>query len=242
MRVMALIVLLGLALGGCQTVQTAQYSEGVLVDPGLLPEITRTVETFHRDDLFSVAPLCVLVLPINPSMGIAAWQADVMEQAVARHARDVLDRVIEPEALRRGAFNGGYDLTDASGVVRLGQSVACDHVLRILPLHLDATFAGVWSRNRIGLEIIMLSVSELEKPLEAQRALWSARHASQRADGAVPFSPIGVVSGVVAAGSLKADEREVFTSLANTVARRMFATLPDMRTPAFQNHRLTAQR
>ena len=58
--------------------------------------------------------------------------------------------------------------------------------------------------------------------------LWRAAHQASRSEGTLPLSPMSVPIGAFSAGRFHGDA-DVFPSMADDVARRIVASLPDTR-------------
>jgi len=55
--------------------------------------------------------------------------------------------------------------------------------------------------------------------------LWQAAHTVWRADGGLPLSPVGALSGMASA-AMFAQDKEIMPSLIDDALRRMVRTLP----------------
>ena len=215
-------------LAGCQTITVSQYTAQGPQDPGMLPDINRTVETWVSSSLFSYAPRCAIIWPVQVDQSLSHWQTEAIEAAVARHARDVIDRVVDRRQRTTIAQTRALDIALEADRIRLSDHLQCKYALTVRPLQVNDTFVLVWSRKRLGFEIIL---EQVIKSNDQPDILWSARHAAQHSAGALPLSPLGIASAVVSAGHVQTDGQEIFRSLADTVARRIFQTMPDLRTP-----------
>lgn len=221
-------------LSACQTTNVISYRAEAPADPGVLPEINRNVEVWQDKTLYSHAPRCAVVWPVedmaqsNEQMSVATWQRLEIERAVARYARDSMDQIIDPLQREAYAQVQKLDLSGAPDRQTLARLLRCKYAFVIRPVQVSEDYALIWSRNRVGFEVALVTA------VQPDEVVWSARHVTQRANGSLPLSAVGTALALVEAGTLNSDSQDVFISLANTVARRVFSTMPDLRTPLFR--------
>ncbi len=97
----------------------------------------------------------------------------------------------------------------------------CPALLRWRVLEAGHDNALVWSRKHISLNAALIRARD-------GVALWRARSTASRSSGDVPLSLFSLPLGVLRAVAFQGDDDAV-ASLLDDLARRMLASLPDMR-------------
>lgn len=215
MRILAALLLASF-LAGC--VGTRQEPYGATQEgPSLL---TEAVQSEVAETYFAALPDCVIVLPAG-SDGIAGDTP--LELAVIRHARDRFSRVIGSSARRALVDRLRVDLSVPEDRAYVARRTRCAHFMEYRALSDGDVYAVVWSRKALGLDIRLVDAT-------GESVLWRARTEAARSDGTIPLSPIGILTGAFEATRLSSDP-EIPLSLADDVARRVIATLPDLGMP-----------
>lgn len=177
----------------------------------------RQVRYEVSDRLLREAPACAVIAP--PAAGTGAI-GQAVEAALGRALTQRLPRVIQPRKRDRLLRELALDLHDASNRRWFAGATGCGAVLDWSLTRDDDTFVVVWADRTIGVE------AALTGPDGA--TLWRARHDAWRGDGGLPLGPVGALTSAAAATRLREDP-ELVDSMADDLARRLFATLPDMR-------------
>jgi hypothetical protein len=164
-------------------------------------------------------PDCVTILPIETPPESAV--AETIEGALARHLAGRVPRVIGPAERRRFERAAGLDLASAEDRRSFAATSRCRFFLRTTMDQLRNDYLLVWSGRSVGLSLELL-------PASGGEALWQARHVAARSDGALPLSPFSLVAGAFQAGQFQSDA-DILSSIVDDAARRMMATLPDVR-------------
>ncbi len=186
-----------------------------------LSTFDRTVQYELNDRFFSVAPACVTVLTLTTENRSKDNSSLIVEEAIARHLNDHITRVIKPferDALTRQM---AVDLSHPTDRQAYSRNIHCNYFLELSPLHHEDAYLVFWSQSTLGVEARLTDVS-------GKITLWKARHVAKRSDGGLPFSPLSAAYSAFNAGVLSGDQ-DVPYSLADDLARRLTATLPDIR-------------
>lgn len=181
------------------------------------------VETEITDALYRTVPGCVAVRPVGFD-DVGRKIADIVENSIVRHARDRFDRVIGGATRRDLERKLAVDLSHDGDRRIFAGSTGCRYFLDISPWKSEDGYFLVWSRRSIGVSVRLTGA-------DTEKLLWRARHVAHRQDGGLPLSPLGVLFDVARAGAFRADT-DIPHSLADDLARRLFSTLPDMRSLA----------
>jgi len=170
--------------------------------------------TFYADP-----PDCVTVLPVEGSSDFAA--AETIEETLARHLGGRVPKVIGPAERRRNERSAGIDLTSVEGRHIFAAATRCRFFLKTTMDQLRNDYAFVWSGRSVGLSLELV-------PASGGGATWRATHVASRGEGGLPLSPFSLVAGAFQAGQFQSDA-DALPSILDDAARRMMATLPDMR-------------
>lgn len=211
-------ILLGLAslvLAGCMATSYGPYTEAH-ADPSFLERRVafRVDRAFHRDP-----PSCATILPLRraPSARLAA----TIERALARHLSQRLPRVIGPPERRLRERRLAVDLSHPEDRRAFARAADCPAFVQGTLYQASDDYAVVWARRGFGLQVTMTRAGD-------ETVLWQARHLAMRADGGVPLSPVSAALAGFNAARFHADT-DMEESLADDVARRIAASLPDVR-------------
>jgi len=212
-KLAALVVLL--AAGACSKTTYVAYDGAN--DP--VPLIERQVRYEVSDALYQVMPRCAIVMPAtgtdSPDL------AGMAERAVARRLADKIERVVGPDE-RDDAVRRMVVALDHDGDRRyFAASLGCETTLHVSLFDSGETYLLVWSQRRMGYEAELRTADD-------GLLLWRARHVARRSDGGVPLSPASVGVAAVTAGAFRQDG-DIIPSMVDDVARRLFATFPNLR-------------
>lgn len=218
------IVLTGLALSACSQVQ--YRAEGDAAPSSELP-FDRTVSFKLSRAFYETPPRCAFVLPLQ---GKAAntKPGQQIEDAAARQLSQRIERVMSPRRRDRLMRELAIDPTTAKGRARFATATRCSTAVEIVSTGLESTYALVWAHAKLQLAMRLVRARD-------GKELWRAEHATTRSEGTVPLSPISIPVGAFSAGRFQGDE-DKFPSMADDAARRIVASLPDMR-GAFRQRR-----
>ncbi|MEQ8444136.1 MAG: hypothetical protein RIM72_08720 [Alphaproteobacteria bacterium] len=213
-----LMVLAALGLGACVSTgqQTTTYGAGGETPP----DLRREVEVDLTEAYYLHLPDCVTVLPMADEDGALFAGADVLEAAMVRYARDRFSRVIGGTERLQIEDRMLVNLTNPDDRAYYTRRTRCRHFLEFRPWQDASIYAVVWTRKTVGIDAQITDAS-------GEDYLWRARHVTARSDGGLPLSPIGAVIGIFEATSMESD-RDLPESMADDVARRLIATIPDL--------------
>lgn len=211
------VVLASLALGAC--LQT-RYQD-IRGEQQELSALERRV--FYRLDRAYLrrAPGCAVIMTVTGKLPKSIRRP--VESAVERHLGIRLDRVIGARRTRTMERRLALDLTSRSGRRALARQMRCAAVLEIQLHNIADDYYLFWAERGIELTLTLLDA-------EDGRELWTARHRARRADGGLPISFLALPFSIVRAARVKSDP-ELYDSIADDAARRLLATLPDIRRP-----------
>ncbi len=214
------VVACAVALASCRTEYRAYGERPVTTDDAPVEALDgrrvffRVERAFYRDP-----PECVVVLPASDGRAATKAMARI-ENAVARHLRDKVPRVIGPMRRDRALRRLALDLNHAGDRRRFGQIERCDVFVRWRAIESSGGYFLVWSRRDFGLDIEMFR--------ETDQTLWKASHVARRSDGNVPLSLLSAPFAIYEAGRFSTDH-DILPSMIDDTMRRLVASLPDMR-------------
>ena len=208
------------ALASCRTEYSAYGQRPVTKDAATIETLEgrrvffRVERAFYRDP-----PQCVVVLPASD--GRAATKATArIENAVARHLRDKISRVIGPLRRDRAVRRLALDLNHAGDRRRFGQIERCDVFVRWRTIESSSGYFLIWSRRDFGLDVEMFR--------ETDQTLWKASHVARRSDSNLPLSILSAPLAIYEAGRFSTDQ-DMLPSMIDDTLRRLVASLPDVR-------------
>lgn len=215
--IVGLIVLLGTA---CMPERERPYGS-----PSEMPRaLDQGTEVSLSEAYFTELPDCVTLLPtpneLASDTGKAFAGSAILEAALTRHARDRFPRVIGGPERRRLVDRLLVDLTIPEDRAYFANRIRCRHFLTFAPWGGADLYAVTYSRKAVGIDARLIGTRD-------SQPLWQARHIAVRSDGALPLSPLGALIGAFEAARLESDP-DLPESMADDVARRLIATLPDL--------------
>lgn len=166
---------------------------------------------FYRDP-----PDCVVVMKTKAETSAALTQP--VGVALARHLGQKVDRVIFPRKRRALEKRFGLDVTDQADRQRFARQTRCRFYAVAQLYDAGDDYAGVFARKYVGVRVDLKRISD-------DALLWQAAHTVWRANGGVPLSPVGALSGFASATMFNTDQ-EILPSLLDDVMRRLVRTLP----------------
>ncbi len=171
------------------------------------------------DAFYSDPPQCVVVLAGPAKAGIAA--GDRIAAALARQLSGRVAKVIHPLQRRRMERELAVDLDHPDDARHFAAAANCPAYLRWQVLDAGFDQTPVWSRKHllIGAELIRAADGAI---------LWRAQSAAARSSGDVPLSVFSLPLALVRSTTFQNDDDAV-ASLLDDLARRLLATLPDVR-------------
>ena len=217
-RRIAVLLALALLPAACTTVR--YQAEGDQTQQAELQPFDRAVRYRVEREFYRTPPNCAVVLPLKTKLKDSR-AARTIENAIGRQLSTRIDRVIVPGARDRIVRRIAVDPATADGRRRLADSTRCDTVIEAETAGIETTYALVWAEARFGLTVRMLRARD-------GALLWRASHTAQRSEGSLPLSLFSIPIGAFQAGKFKNDQ-DVFPSMVEDVARRIMASLPDMR-------------
>ncbi len=222
---LAATLLIGLGLAACSQVQ---YRAADTRKPEATLPFDRTVHFQVTRAFYESPPRCAFILP---SQGEAAKSRPgrMIEEAAARQLSFRIERVIGPDHRDRLTRELAIDPTTPKGRMRFAQATGCDTAVEIVTNGLETTFVVVWAQAKLHLAMRLVRARD-------GKELWRAAHVASRSEGTIPLSPVSFPIGAFSAGRFHGDD-DVFPSMADDVARRIVASLPDTR-GAFRTSRM----
>lgn len=183
----------------------------------LAPAVPETVGPLRA--FFDDPPRCIIVLA-GPTLGSVAAPAHIAA-ALARQLSGRVERVIHPKERRRRIRDLAVDLDHPDDARHFAAATKCEAFLRWKIYNGGHDNALVWSQKylQIGAEITRARDGAL---------LWQAHSSASRSSGDVPLSAFALPIGMLRAAAFQNDDDAV-ASLLDDLARRLLASLPDLR-------------
>lgn len=205
-------------VGACAETRYTSFAEAPPPSDDLatLPRVV----AFERDPrLLSERPRCVLVQSAS-SESVDPQLAAIVEDSLVRYLSRRAASVVAGSYRDRLAREHGLDPSQAPDLPKLARTARCDTVLAVRILDPEALYAVVIATYRLGLELQLVRIAD-------EATLWRARHVTRRSEGGLPLGLSALTSAWSA--SAFAQDEETVHSLADDIARRLFATWPAAR-------------
>lgn len=203
-----------LALAACKT--PSYVEEEPSTKPAAKLPLDSEVSYFVADDFKNEEIGCIAVSKFTVKHDNAGY-ADIDQAAItrgsvygvlsAKNYRDIELARVDFKADELG------DFTSES----LLESLDCDALLTGEVLAFKNDYFVTYSVTTVELQLTLLNRSG--------SVLWNARHAASSHEGAMPLSPLSLLSGIFTATTNQQDE--VGLQMVDAAARRMLKTLPD---------------
>ena len=189
-----------------------------------MPEAPSTVDdeqavTYSLSPDFDRDPPACAVIRASDQASAKSVIAKDVEQAVAIHLGGKLNRVIGARQRERILRKQRLDLDHTGDARAFAWKTHCRAILSWRLTAANESFFLAYGTRKVGLELTLKRIGKKD-------ILWQARHATSRADGGLPLSPIGLVMDTFRAGRFMAD-RDMLASMIHDVVRRLFITLPE---------------
>lgn len=168
---------------------------------------------------YTEAPQCVVLLPGPGKAGIVPEIR--IAQALARQLSGRVARVIYPAARRRLVREMAVDLAHPADARHFAAATRCPAFLRWRVLGAGHDNALVWSQKYLSLEAEIIRARD-------GALLWQSSASASRNSGDPPLSLFSLPIAVFRAAAFQGDDDAV-ASMLDDVARRMLASLPDLR-------------
>lgn len=216
---LAATFLIGLGLAACTQVQ---YHADGTDKPRTALLFDRTVHFQVSRAFYDSPPQCAFILPSQGEVANSR-PGRLIEEAAARQLSFRIERVIGPDHRDQLTRKFAIDPTTPKGKMRFARATGCDTAVEILTNGFETTFVVVWAQAKLHLAMRLLRARD-------GKELWRAAHVASRSEGTIPLSPVNFPIGAFSAGRFHGDQ-DVFPSMADDVARRIVASIPDMRGP-----------
>lgn len=116
-------------------------------------------------------------------MPVADAHSRLIERTLARHLRDKIARVIDPDERAQSVRALALDLNQRQDVRLLALQKRCGYVVTAKTIGGQGVNALFWAEARMGLDVRLIRSAD-------DGILWQARHIARRSDGGVPLSPV----------------------------------------------------
>ncbi|WP_420548288.1 hypothetical protein [Curvivirga sp.] len=183
----------------------------------------REVQFELEEEYFRQAPECITVLPIVDENGTTLKTSKTIEAAFTRHLYSKVNRVIGPQDRDTLSRQLAFDLNHQSDRQVWKANRNCYHFISLHPLDDQGNYLFFWSRKAVGVEARITTNG-------SDDILWRGRHIADRHNGGLPLTPLDAAVAIFEANSLAFDD-DIHHSLADDLARRILATLPNLRDP-----------
>jgi hypothetical protein len=219
--IFAIAVLIStVALVSCRTEYRPYGERPVATDDGSIAAVDgRRVYARVDRAFYSDPPDCVVILSTSDKRAAASTTARI-ENAIARHLRDKVPRVIGPLQRERTVRRLALDLNHAGDRRRFAEIENCGAFLRWRTLASSNGYFLVWSHRDFGLDVEIFS--------DSNQTLWKASHIASRADGNLPLSFLSAPIAIYEAGRFSTDQ-DILPSMIDDTLRRLVTSLPDIR-------------
>ena len=118
-----------------------------------------------------------------------------------------------------------FILKSDSDINTILKKLDCDAIIEGEILQFQNNFYITYSSTNVGLKLFLKNNNDT--------ILWKATHVASSRAGNLPFSPIGLATGIFSAG--KNTDEEVAFQMLDTVVRRLLKTLPERTNVNFKN-------
>ena len=213
-RIQGILVVCLLSLAACKTpnyVEKGPTSNSSVEIP-FTSEVVYTISDNYQDEGIG----CIAVSKFSLEHEDAGYsdfeQADIIRKSVYGVLSAKSYRSVE---LSRVDYKA--DELSPSSDTALLQTLDCDALLKGQILGFKNDYFITYSVTTVELQLTLLNRSGSQ--------LWTARHAASSHEGAMPLSPLSLLSGIFTATTNKQDE--VAFQMVDAVARRLLNTLPD---------------
>lgn len=196
-------------------VATVLICSACTTKPSVVRGDTEKVEDIsyqHLENFAEQVPQCIAVMPTE-AVDIGEPYKQLMRRAVVAQ--------LAPKGYRDVEINEVDRLISSSqqkGYAELNQALQCDSYLVVDLERFGKVYMGVYSQWEAQAELRLYRADD-------GALLWRGRHQAVIRDGAIPFSPLSLLSGLYFA-TTNLDE-EQGERVAHDFARRVLATLPD---------------
>lgn len=202
-------ILLCLFLTSCQTPKYTKV-DNITNSKNFLPEVQYSLsETFNPDNIN-----CIAIGKIKDSSDKDEYKSldkvSLIRQAIYAHLSPKNYQDIE---LHKVAFI----MKSSKNNLLILQNLQCDALLEGTITKFENNFYVAYSSTNVGLNLHLKD--------QNNKTLWKASHTAISRAGSIPFSPIGLATGLFSASSNK--EEEVAFQMIDTVVRRILKTLPE---------------
>ncbi|RED44214.1 SH3 domain-containing protein [Aestuariispira insulae] len=161
-------------------------------------------------------PLCVAVLPLDDNGKLEPSQREGVRRIFYAQLAPQKKRDVELQDVDNALLALPEEFRDDP--VALGYALECDTMLTGRITHYGSGFYGLYSNVSVGADVKLIRTTD-------GAVLWEGRHVASSHGGSVPFTPVGLVSGMVrAANNVNGEQLDRVT---NDLARRLVSTIPD---------------
>ncbi len=174
----------------------------------------RVYQAFYTDP-----PNCVVVLPGDGASNVT--RLELIEGALSRQLSGRIGRVIHPRERRRLVRAMAFNLRNKVDARHFAAAANCPALLRWSSRVIGNVYTPIWSEKHMTIEV------ELSRAQDGA-ILWQAEASSVRSSGDPPLSLLSLPFAVYKTARFQADQDAV-ASMTDDLARRLVASLPDVR-------------
>jgi hypothetical protein len=180
----------------------------------------RNVNYKIADSFYRNSPRCVMIAPLLAGQ-MRKEMILLIENTIARHAGQRIEKVIGAGQVYKNMRTRALDISKPKHLRRLARDLRCGAIIMLETTGAEGSYAVVFAQLKFALKVTM-------KRIKDNLILWQGAHQASRSGGGVPFGLISIPVKAIQAGRFSNDE-DVLPSLVDDVARRIFASLPNMR-------------
>ena len=164
-------------------------------------------------------PNCVIVLPGDGAGNVT--RLELIEGALSRQLSGRIGRVIHPRERRRLVRAMAFNLHDKRDARHFAAAANCPVLLRWSIRNMGNIYTPIWSEKHVTIE------AELSRAQDGA-ILWQAEATSARSSGDPPLSLLSLPFAAYKTAQFQNDQDAV-ASMTDDLARRLVASLPDVR-------------
>ena len=203
------LLILGLLLSACQTPKYSKVTNFTNSN-NLVPQVQYTVaENFDPNNIN-----CIVVGQVEDASDKNEYKSldkvSLIRQAIYAHLSPKNYQDIELHKI-------SSIINDKKNNKVILQNLECDTILEGTITTFQNDFLIAYSSTNVGLNLFLKD--------KDNKVLWKGSHTATSRAGSIPFSPIGLATGLFSASTNT--EEEIAFQMIDTVVRRLLKTLPD---------------
>lgn len=180
----------------------------------------RNVTYKIADSLYRNSPRCAMIAPLMAG-NMTKEVTLLIEDTIARHAGQRIDKVIGAGQVYENMRTRALDISKPKHLRRLAREMRCGAIIMPETKGAEGSYAVIFAQLKFALKLTL-------KRIQDDSIMWQGAHQASRSDGGVPFGLLSIPVNAIQAGRFSNDG-DILPSMIDDVARRIFASLPNMR-------------